>query len=308
MILRKVKSKLRATLLLAAIVLICAAAIGGVFWYRSREVSPRELWKRLPAGDALVFFVDFDALRRGGVMQLFDSAKAPEDPEYLRFVAKTGFNYKRDLDSVLGASGPTGWFILARGRFDWKSLRSYTASEQGACYDSLCRMTGSAPDRRISFLPIQSGLMGLAVSKDDTAALRLAKSGGGPDPQLPDAPLWVTLPPAILRGAQGLPDGTRPFARAVAQAESITLAFAPEGRRFALKLTVNCRIDQDAYDAASQLTRVTDMLRKMIIEEHAQANPADLSGVLVSGRFWNTGNHAYGTWPIERVFVENMLK
>ena len=302
------KSKLRATLLLAAIVLICAAAIGGVFWYRSREVSPRELWKRLPAGDALVFYVDFEALRRGGVMQLFESAKAPEDPEYLRFVEKTGFNYKKDLDAILGAYSPTGWFILAKGRFDWKSLRSYTESQQGACYNSLCRMAGSAPDRRISFLPIQSGLMALAVSQDDTAALRLAKSGGGPDPQLPDAPVWVTLPPALLRGVQNLPDGTRPFARAVGQAESITLSFAPEEKRYALKLTVNCRNDQDAYDAASQLTRVTDLLRKMIVEEHAKANPADLSGVLVSGRFWNTGNRAYGAWPIERSFVENMLK
>ena len=300
--------KVRAWLLIALGAVVCAASIGGVFWYRSRALSPKALWKRLPGGDALVFYVDFDALRHAGLLQLFDSAKAPEDPEYLGFVRKTGFDYKHDLDAVMGAFGPTGRFILAKGTFDWKSLRTYAESQQGQCYNSLCRMAGSAPDRRISFFPVQSGLMALAVSTDAMAAMRLASSTSGPDPQIPDAPVWASLPPSLLKSAENLPDGTRPFARAVGQAESVTLAFVPEGSRFALKLDVVCHSDQDAYDAASQMTRITELLRKMIALEKQTPNPGDLSGVLVSGTFRNSGNRAYGHWPIERIFVENLLK
>jgi hypothetical protein len=241
-------------------------------------------------------------------MQLFDSAKAPEDPEYLGFVKTTAFDYKRDLDAVMAAFGPTGRFILAKGRFDWKSLRSYAESQQGKCYNSLCRMNGSAPDRRISFLPIQSSLMALAVSTDDMAAMRLATPASGPDPQTPDAPVWASLPPSLLKTTDNLPDGTRPFARALGQAQSVILAFVPDADHFALKLTMVCRSDQDAYDAATQLSRITDLLRKMIVLEKQAPNPADLSGVLVSGTFKNSGNHAFGYWPIERVFVENLLR
>ena len=287
---------------------VCAASLGGLFWYRSRARTPAAMYRRLPVRDALVFYIDFEALRRGGLMQVFDSAKGPEDPEYLRFVSGTAFDYKRDLDGAMAAFGPTGRFILAKGRFDWKSLRSYAASQQGKCDNSLCRLSGSTPDRRISFLPIQSGLMALAVSADDSAAMRLTSPAAGPDMQIPGAPVWASLPPSWLRSAGNLPDGTRPFARAVEQAESVILAFAPEGNRFALKLTVVCGGEQDAYDAASQLTRMTALLRKLIALEKQTPNPGDLSGVLVSGTFRNAGNRVFGYWPIERVFVENLLR
>jgi len=303
-----VNPKIRARLAIGLAVAICAASIGGVFWYRSRALAPRALWHRLPVRDAAIVYIDFAALRRSGLMRIFDGAKAPEDPEYVRFVSKTAFDYKSDLDGVMAAFGPTGTFILAKGRFDWKSLESYAESQQGACYNSLCRLSGSAPERRISFLPIQSGLMALAVSTDETAAVRLATPASAPDPEIPDAPLWAILPPRVLQSAAGLPDGTRPFARAVSQADSVTLAFAPEGSRFALKLSVICGSDQDANDAAAQMTRMTALLRKLITLEKQTPSPGDLSGVLVSGTFRNAGNRVYGYWPIERVFVENLLK
>jgi hypothetical protein len=303
-----VNPKVRAWLLIALVAALCAASIGGVFWYRSRTLSPAAMRKRLPSGDGVVFYIDFEALRRGGLMRLFDNAKSPEDPEYLRFVQDTTFNYKQDLDAVMAAFGPSGRFILAKGRFDWKVLRKYAESQQGKCYNSLCRMNGSAPDRKISFLPIQSGLMALAVSTDEMAAMRLASATSGPDPEIPDAPVWATVPPSLLRSAENLPDGTRPFARAVGQAESVTLAFVPEGYRFALKLTVVCRNDQDAYDATAQLTRITDLLRKMIVLEKQTPRPDDLAAILVSGTFKNAGNRAFGYWPVERVFVEGLLR
>lgn len=300
--------KARAFLAIGLAAAIFAISIGGVFWYRSRALAPAALWRRLPARDAAVVYIDFKALRRAGLMQAFDRAKAPEDPEYLSFVRGTSFDYKRDLDGAMAAFGPTGTFILARGRFDWKSLRSYAESQQGACYNSVCRLAGSTPDRRISFLPIQSGLMALAVSTDETAAMRLAAPASVPAPEIPDAPLWAMLPPRFLQSTGNLPDGTRPFVRAVAEAQSVTLAFAPEGNRFALKLGVVCDSDQEANDAAAQMTHMTGLLRKLITLEKATPSAGDLSGVLVAGTFRNAGNRVYGHWPIERVFVENLLK
>jgi len=286
----------------------CAISAAGIWRYRSRALEPRALWHRLPARDAAVLYIDFKALRRAGLMELFDRAKSPEDPEYLRFVRSTSFDYKRDLDGAMAAFSPTGTFILAKGRFEWSSLRAYAESQQGSCHDSLCRLVGSTPERRISFLPIQSGLMALAVSTDETAAVRLATAVPGPDPEIPDAPVWALLPPRFLLSAANLPDGTRPFARAVSEARSVTLALAPEGHRFALKLSVVCDSDQAANDAAAQMTKMTALLRKLIALEKETPSPGDLSGVLVSGTFRNSGNRASGYWPIERVFIENLVK
>ncbi len=304
----EVNPKVRLRLAIGLAVALCAASIGWVLWHRAQARTPAAMYQRLPVGDALVLYIDFDALRRAGLMRLFDSAKGPEDPEYLRFVSATAFDYKRDLDDVMAALGPTGHFILAKGRFDWKSLHSYAESHQGKCQDALCRLQGSTPDRRISFLPIQSGLMALAVSTDDSAAMRLANPAAGPAIQIPDAPVWASLPPSWLKSVGNLPDGTRPFARAVEQAQSLTVTFSPEGNRFALKLTVECNGEQDAYDASKQLNTMTALLRRLISLEKQTPNPGDFSGVLVSGTFRNSANRVYGYWPIERAFVENLLR
>ena len=53
----------------AILVVLPIAAVGGAgvwagLWYRSRAVTPAALVKRIPASDALVVYLDFDALRR----------------------------------------------------------------------------------------------------------------------------------------------------------------------------------------------------------------------------------------------------
>lgn len=297
--------KSRIAVLLGA-ALIAAAAIGGVVWYRSRTPSTAALIARLPSANALVFSIDFAQLRNAGILQLLDKTKGSEDPDYVSFVQKTNFNYRVDLDLAVAAFAPTGKFMLLSGRFDWKALREYATSQGGRCEDDLCRMQGSTPDRRISFFPLRSNLMALAVSPDDSAALRLNTSGS-PAGQKPDAPIWFSIPKDMLRTGENLPDGTRAFARSVGQAETVTLAFAPDGRRLAARLNVLCRNELDAADVALQLQRVTTLLREMIARENQKPNPADLSGVLTSGSFHPEGRRVYGYWPIERTFVENVL-
>jgi hypothetical protein len=137
--------------LIAAAILICAFAGGGFLWLRARALRPEALLKRLPTRGALVAYVDFDALRKAGVMRLLDGAKTPEDAEYTAFVRQTGFDYKRDLDAAMVSFAPGGKFLLLRGRFEWSKLKEYAASTEGECDPSVCHMTGSTPERRISF-------------------------------------------------------------------------------------------------------------------------------------------------------------
>jgi len=286
---------------------VSAAIIAGLLWYRARALAPAALLARLPSANALVFSIDFQQLRSAGILQLLDRSKTAEDPDYVSFVQKTNFNYRVDLDLAVAAFASTGKYLLLTGRFDWKALRAYAASEGGRCEGDLCRMQGSTPERRISFFPLRSNLMALAVSPDDSAALRLNTATAPAESRVPGAPIWLSIPSSMLRSGENLPDGTRAFARSVGQAENVTLAFAPEGRRLAAHLDVLCRNEMDAADVALQLQRVTTVLRGMIEREKQKPNPADLSGVLTAGSFRPEGRRVYGYWPIERVFVENIL-
>src|SRR5438105_2900044 len=243
---------------------LCGASLWGVVWYRSRSLTPAAMLRRMPAQDAVVVYIDFAELRRGGILQLLDGSKVGEDPEYKAFVRQTDFDYKQDLDAALVAFSPAGKYMLLRGRFDWKSLRAYAQTQNGSCNNSLCRMPGSAPERHISFFPLQWSLMGLAVSSDDSAAMRMAEAAPGPDPEVPVAPVWLSIPPSIVKSGQKLPAGTQMFARGLERAEAATLALVIEGSHYAAKLNVRCGNDQDAALLQSELTRATATLRKML--------------------------------------------
>ncbi len=292
---------------LSAALAAAALLVAGVGWYRSRPFTTARLLQRLPADNALVLSVDFRALRRAGILQLLDGSQAGEDPEYRAFVRKTNFDYQRDLDRALAAFAPTGKFLLLEGRFDWPRLQAYVAEQGGHCERDLCRMQGSQPERQISFFPLRSGLMALAVSPDASAALRLATPAPGTPAAAPASPVWLSVPVAMLRTGDNLPAGTRMFAHSLSEAQSVTLAFAPEGPRLAAKLDVLCRNEIDAADAALELTRVTGVLRQMIARENQSPNPGDLSGVLAAGSFSSGGKRVYGYWPIERSFIENLF-
>lgn len=299
--------KLRAALLILPGAAVCAAAVWGGLWYRSRAVTPGELLRRIPTSGALLLYLDFNALRQSGVLDLLNGRGISEEPEYRDFARQTGFDYKKDLDRVLLAAAPAGKYLLVEGNFDWKRLRDYAASQNGRCNGSLCRMPGSAPDRHISFFPVQSNLMALAVSADDSAALRLNSAAGSPNLAPPDAPLWVAIPGSVLQSGENLPEETQIFARSMSHAESAVLSFAPDGKGFTAKLAIQCRSSQDAADLTNQLRNTTTVLQKLFASEHHLPNPADLTGVLTAGTFQSEGNHVHGSWPLQRAFVENLL-
>jgi len=304
-----VNYKQRAALLIIVVASLCAVAVWGVARLRYRGLRTTADWlQRLPTRDSAVFYVDFAALRKTGLLEMLAGSKAAEEPEYRVFVMKTEFDYTRDLDAVLACFTPRAKYLVARGRFDWNSLQSYTREEGGTCRDVVCRMSGSTPERKISFFPLRPDLMGLAVSPDDSAAIDLeSRSPQRRALEMPDAPLWVSIPPAMLKTGSDLPAGTRMFARSLEDADDLNIAMAPAGNRFEARLTVQCRSEQQATTLAAQLGNTTIVLRDMIAREHQTPNPNDLSGVLTAGTFNHLGTRVLGSWPIERGFVNSLL-
>lgn len=295
--------RLRVLLVLSVLLVVFIGAC--IYWYRVHDTGTASLIRRFPQG-AAILSVDFAALRRAGILDSLGGSVA-EEPDYKVFVKRTGFDYKRDLDTALLAFAPRGKYFLLRGRFDWKSLNAYAVAEGGSCRNSVCRMTGSSPDRKIAFFPLQSNLMAMAVSPDDSAIDALNSRDAAPAFPLSDAPVWIALPPAAIRSGDGLPSGTRMFARSMEKAQSVVLSLAPDAARFAARLEVRCRTAEEAAEIASQLTRTTGMLREFIEREHQKPNPADLSGVLTSGTFRSDDSRVHGYWPIERTFIDNLL-
>jgi hypothetical protein len=304
---RRVHRKVRAVLLSLPAAAVLAAAVWGGLWYRSRNITPTEELKRLPLNDAVVVYVDFAALRSAGVLGLLENSKVAEEAEYEEFERRTDFDYKRDLDSALLAVAPTGRYLLVRGRFDWKKLQSYVEAQNGRCVGALCRLQGSAPERRISFFPVRSDLMALAVSADDSAVLRMSTPAGGATIEAPAAPLWVSVPSSALQSGESLPSEARTFAQTLARANSVVLYFVAEPKRYAVGMQIECRTREDAADLARQLNQLTASMRQTFTAEHQKPNAADLTGVLAGGSFLEAGKRVLGYWPIERAFLENLL-
>ncbi len=161
--------------------------------------------------DATVMRIDVDALRRGGILKLLEQGKGAVEPEYQAFLTGTGFAYERDLDEAVGSFSKAGTFLLLKGRFDWAKLSAYAEHNGGSCYNKLCRMPGSIPERRISYLPLSQNLMALAVSTDDLAASRMTKPGAAPAFEVPKEPVWVAAPGSVLRNGAGMPPASRIF-------------------------------------------------------------------------------------------------
>ena len=263
--------------------------------------------KRLPGQNSVLLHVDFGALRQAGILEWLAGSKAEQDADYRKFVQETGFDYQRDLDRALIAFAPSGNYMLISGRFDWKKIQDYATGHGGHCEDSVCQVTGSTPQRRISFLPLQPRLMALAVSTDPQAVLAMRDKRQGAVPEIPAVPVWLGMSGSVLRSDQELPSGTRMFARAMDQADYISISLAQGGPGAAAKLDVTCRDSAAASQIAAELTRITAMLKEMIERESQKANPADLSGVLTSGTFRAEGTHVTGSWPIDPSFFRNML-
>ncbi len=293
--------------LAALLVLVCAAAIAGFYFYRAAiPETPAALASYLPLGDGALVYLDVDAMRRSGILELIAGKKAAEELEYQSFVDETKFDYRDDLDALAALFKPGQVFMAVRGRFHWKSLIGYVNHHGGSCVNSFCTLKGSTPERRISFYPIKSNVMALAVSADSWAAYQIARKSSRLPMAPPAKPAWALLTGPALKQIGSLPAGTKSFATALENADSMLFSVDERGEGLELDLAVNCQSADKASVLLDQLQSTTDTLRRWLDRERRQPNPDDLSGVLTTGSFRRDDQKVFGNWPLRRSFIESL--
>jgi hypothetical protein len=286
------------------VVALCVAAVAVARWWRvSSPYDAARLISALPSERATLVYLDTEQLRRSGMLALLAGSKAAEEPDYLKFVNDTGFDYRTDLDAIAAAFAENRFYATLRGRFRWKQLTAYAESQGGECHYSVCTMLGSSADRNISFYPLKSDVLALAVSTDPRAVSNI-DAGSRLHTPMPRDPFWISVPAAVFNRPESFPAGTRAFLSPLANAQKVTFAAGPQGDRLQLRLEVTCASPEAAADLVKQFSSVTGLLKSMIEREHMTPNPRDLSGVLVAGTFEQRQSTVIGTWPVERGFVE----
>jgi hypothetical protein len=299
----KTTTRRRITLgiVLAAVLLMSVAV-----WLKVRDgkafSDTRALLSRFPAEEGVVLSINFGAARASGFLS--ESKTAPE-PEYKQFLAGTGFNYRKDLDSVTASFSKSGNFFIARGRFDWQRLREYAVRQGGSCYEQLCRMPGSTPERHISFLPLRDDTLGLAVSNNDLAATSLTKQGDPVTSSIPEAPVWISVSGAALRQPAAFPSGLHFMLSALTRADRVVITVAPSGKTLTAKMEATCRTPDDARILASQLRTMTATLKESAVQNQQVSND-ELARLLLGGTFDESGTHVNGQWPFDKGLIASL--
>ena len=290
------------------VLLACALAAGGIYWYRARKAArPTDLVVYLPTANASVIYIDVDALRRSGILGLLTGSKAAEEPDYQQFVRETKFDYRQDLDAVAAALKDGRIYFALRGRFHWSSLKDYAARQNGSCHNDFCVVPGSQPNRRISFYPLKSDVLAMAIAPDDFAAYQVTGESGKLALAAPKEPVWALIPAAALQRMDSLPAVAKAYVPALQGADQIVLGMSADGnRQLQLGLHVTCKDMPAASALLTQFETITKALRDLMAHQRQKPDPADLSGALAAGSFRRDERQVYATWPIPKAFVDSV--
>jgi hypothetical protein len=302
---RKMRFRFQPWQLAVLVIALCVGAV--IFAQRQRSARTFDaagLLECLPPSQATHVYINFDTLRRSGLLDLLAGSKAAEEPDYRRFVEQTGFDYRTDLDAVAMAFLRGDVYFTLHGRFEWKRLAEYARSQGGACRNAICDMPAAKAGRHISFYPLKSDVLALSVSNEERGVVNIGPNQWKQHPTLPAEPVWISAPSFAFTDVDTFPAGTHSFLSPLSQAQTVTFAVGPEGQRLQIRLDATCATPEAASTLANQLTNTTDLLKKMLDRQHMTPNPRDLSGPLVAGSFQQQDRHVAGTWPIERAFVE----
>lgn len=278
---------------------VFAVVAGFRFQSSRRFFEPHRLLSRFPAEDALALSIDVASLRRAGLIE----SKAAPEPDYRQFVDGTGFDYRRDLDSLSASFSQSGSYFIARGRFHWDKLRDYAMHQGGSCYRELCRVAGSRPERHISFLPLRGDAIALAVSTDDLAATRLTKTGPPIAASIPVSPVWISVPGSELRRQHSLPPGMHLMLSALTGTDRIVITFGPAGKGIEARMEATCRTADDAKTLASRLRSVTTLFKEAAARDK-QPDDDEITALLTSGSFDQNDRRVNGKWPVRRTLLD----
>jgi hypothetical protein len=310
----------------AVLLALLAAVLALVFWgvhrYRHRLVrQPIELVRFLPLPlpvqqpDTSTFYINADALRRTGHLDLLAAANAASEVEYHQFVEATNFDYTRDIHAIAGAVSGNQLTLFVQGRFDWSRLQDYARRHGGSCRSDDCSVPATKPGKWIGFAELQPDVMALVVTANREAAGSVATTVLAQ--ARPASPSFVSLDPvwfcpahSVIERPNGLPQSLRMLVIALQSANSITVSLGPSSLgnsgpvAFDLKLKASFTNPAIADTAKNQLEIDTKMLRLELAREGAQANPADLTGLFTAGTFRQQRNMLFGTWPVRKQFLQ----
>jgi hypothetical protein len=167
----------------AAAALITTIFLVAHFSSTAKLTVRQQLLGIIPTDATAIAFLDLEEFRQTSFLKKF-YAWAPnpvEDPEYIQFVADTGFSYERDLARVVVAvshEGPSTHFLaIADGKFDRKKIESFLAhngkaSQQGQWkVFALSRSSGDGP-LSLAFLSDDR----IAITNSESLQARLSAS------------------------------------------------------------------------------------------------------------------------------------
>lgn len=268
----------------------------------------------LPRRDMTTVFVDAGLLRRANLLTLLQAPGRVQEHDYQQFVRDTGFDYTRDVDAMAARGNGQQLFLVARGDFDWTRLKEYAARHGGGCDNAFCKVPTDRPGRWASYLQIQPGAIGLALSADPADVLLLSPRKIENAPAVPPQPVWITLPHALLAdpqlaGSESMPLPLRIFVLTLQSADSATVSLglgAQGSQDFELRLDAQFQNAAAADTTRAQLEIDTRLLKLELERERQQPSRADLTGLLTSGTFFQAGNVVIGRWPVHPELLKSL--
>ena len=291
---------------LVVLVVACALAAGGIYWFRARGAAgPTNLVAYLPTANASVVYIDVDALRRSGILATLAGSKTAEEPDYQQFIQETKFDYRQDLDAIAAAFKGGRIYVALRGRFHWSNLRDYAARQNGSCHNDFCVVTGSQPNRRISFYALKSDVMAMAIGPDDFGAYQVTSSSNKSTLAPAKEPVWALIPAVALQSMDTLPAAAKAYVPALQVAEQIVFSIGTNpAQQLQLGLHVTCKDMAAASALLNQFETTTKTLRELVAHQRQKPDPADLSGALAAGNFHRDDRQVYAEWPIPKALLD----
>jgi hypothetical protein len=285
------------------------AAIYGVLVLHRMGADPSlaDILRRLPEKNAVTIHVDLAAIRAAGMASVLEGAAVAEEPDYRRFVAESGFDWKRDLDAVTATKAGGDWYFFVRGRFDMEKLRGFALARNGICKNGVCDVAGATPGRRVSFYPMTATMLVLATSKSTQAVYSVSEKkrtewAGG----VPEGPAWVSFNGSVLAGDPALPSGGRLFGKVLSETDRTSFSVTGGTGGLELKMRAICPSADGAGNVKAQLEGVTKEFKGYFERVGQASSPGDLSGLLLSGQFASAGNEVTGRWPISVALLQKL--
>ena len=282
---------------LAIVLFVCASAVTGASWWRSRGGRGVESFASyLPKDVHTLVRIDLDALRMGGYLDALAGEATEQDNDYRRFVEQTGFDFRQNLDGVLLGISPNATYVFATGEFKWKSLKDYAVASGGICRSAFCRMQSGSPGRWVSFFPVRNGTLALASSADAWAASSLIERRADLKNPIPaNSAVWIRAPGLQVAESSLIPQALRPLAAIWRPAEEVEFSVGGD-TAVEIRFLARCANRELAEEITNQLKEATRLLTGAAGSPGSDG--ASLVDALRSGQFETRDREARGHWRI----------